>query len=135
MSSIPVVYGTTIDWDIFMLIIIRVKIFRGVKFLQFAQSATFFNSGQLHCGRTFLVFSLLPGIRRARYWESQVSLDVYSPRLDIYLGGCRLARTFIHESSPRKFFFFFFSCLIFMVGLNRKIILRAKFSRSTVDGV
>ena len=53
-----------------MLIIIRVKIFCGVKFLQFAQSAKFFNSGQLQCRRMpgeFLVFSLLPGIRRARY--------------------------------------------------------------------
>jgi len=130
VSSIPVVYGTTIDRDIFMLIIIRVKIFRGVKFLQFAQSATFFNSGQLHCGRTFLVFSLLPGIRRARYHLMCIVVN----RTFTSAGVDLRAHLFMNHHHA-SFFFFFFVYLIFVVGLNRKIILRAKFSRSTVDGV
>ena len=50
-----------------------------------------------------------------------------SHRLDIYLGECGLARKLIHWSSPRNLFF---ACLIFAVGLDREIILTAKFSRS-----
>ena len=52
-----------------------------------------------------------------------------SHRSDIYLGECGLARKLIHGSSPRNLFF---ACLIFAVGLDREIILTAKFSRSTV---
>ena len=47
----------------------------------------------------------------------------------IYLGECGLARKLIHRSSPSNLFF---ACLIFAVGLDREIILTAKFSRSTV---
>ena len=42
------------------------------------------------------------------------------------LGGYRLVCTLIHGSLLCKFFFFF-ACLIFAVGLNREIILTAKF--------
>ena len=51
----------------------------------------------------FLVFSLLPGIGRAK-----VSLAVTSGRSNIYLGGYGLARTCIS----------FIACLIFAVGLD-----------------
>jgi len=52
-----------------------------------------------------------------------------SHRSDIYLRECGLARKLIHWSSQRNLFF---ACLIFAVGLDREIILTAKFSRSTV---
>jgi len=52
-----------------------------------------------------------------------------SHQSDIYLGECGLARKLIHWSPPRNLFF---ACLIFAVGLDREIILTAKFSWSTV---
>ena len=53
-----------------------------------------------------------------------------SRRLDIYPVECELVCKHIHWSLPRNFIF---ACLIFTVGLNREIILTAKFSRSTVS--
>ena len=65
------IYGqATVDREIFALKIIRVKIFRVIKFLQFRLiRKIFFNGRRLQYGRVpeeFLAFSLLPGIRRAR---------------------------------------------------------------------
>ena len=55
-----------------------------------------------------------------------------SRRLDIYPVECELVCKHIHWSLPRNFIF---ACLIFTVGLNREIILTAKFSRSTVVSI
>jgi len=54
-----------------------------------------------------------------RYRESEVLLAIYS-RLNIYLSACGLGLTLIC----------WFVCLIFAVGVNRKIMLTAKFSQS-----
>ena len=122
--------SSTVDWEIFTLKIIHVKIFMVVDFLQFVRPAKFFNSCRLQCGRVpgeFLVFSLLPGIRRARYCWLYIVID-----RTFTSGGVDLRSHFFmgHHHA-----IFFFARLIFMVGLNRKIILIAKFSRTTVDGV
>ena len=85
------------------------KCFRAVEFRGFVRSANFLN-GWFQYGE-FLVFSLLPGIGRAK-----VSLAVYSGRSDIYLGGYGLARTLN----------FFIACLIFAIGLDCEIIFNSK---------
>ena len=57
----------TVDQEIFMLRIICVKNFRGVKFS--FDPRNFFSGWQLQCGQVpgeFLVFSMLPSIGRAR---------------------------------------------------------------------
>ena len=69
-----------------------------------------------------------------RYRESQVWLavyvHVYSHRSDICLGGVwTCAHTYSLIIAPHVYFF---TCLICAVGLNRKIILTSKFSRSTL---
>ena len=115
--------GPTVDQEIFTLKIIRVKNFRVVKFSRFRSIREFFLTVD-DCNvdkRLRLVYYQVsgePGITRC------------SRRSDIYLGKCGLARTSLF--TDHRCVILFFTCLIFTVGLDRKIILTAKFSWSTV---
>ena len=65
------------------------------------------------------MFTLLPSIGRARYRESQVSLAVYSLDRTFTSGGVDLhAHLFVDHHCVLIFF---------AVGLDREIILTAKF--------
>ena len=71
------------------------------------------------------MFSLLPGIRRARDRWPYIVVD-----WTFTLGGVDLhTHLFINHCRVS------FSCLIFAVGLDCEIILTAKFSRSTVHSI
>ena len=97
LQPVKVTYNVMIsDWEIFMLQIICVKIFRS-----FTHSAKFLNGLWLQYGWVpgeFLVFSPLPGIRRARdRWL--LLLIGHLPR------GLWLACKLIHWSLPCNFIF------------------------------
>ena len=110
----------------FRVKIIRVKIFHVDKFSRFRSISEIFltvddcNMDERLESLWLLVYYQVSG---------EPGIGHYSHRSDIYLGECGLACKLIHWSSLRNLFFM---CLIFAVGLDREIILTAKFSRSTV---
>ena len=71
-----------------------------------------------------MAFSQLPGIRRARDLLAVVVCRTFT-------SGSVDLRASLFTDHRRVILFF--ACLIFAVGLNREIILTAKFSRSTVS--
>ena len=116
-----------VDQVIFTLKIICMKNLHGVKFRSFVRLVKFF----LRLTVTMWTSAWrVPSVQSTtRYQESQVWLVVYSCRSDIYFGG---VDSCAHLSIDHCHTSFFFTCLIFVVGIDRKIFLTSKFSRSTV---
>ena len=119
-------FTDTVDWEIFTLKLKRLKNFRVVRFSQFLFIREIFltvddcNIDERLASSWHLVYYQVsgePGIARC------------SCRSDIYPMECELARNFYTD---HRHVILFFSCLIFEVDLDRKIILTAKFSRSAV---
>ena len=117
----------TVDREIFMLKIIRVKIFHVVKFSQSRSIREIFltvddyNMDKRLESSWGLVYS-------TRYQESQGSLTVVINRT--FNSGSVDLRTSLFTDHRRVILFFV--CLIFAFGLDCEIILTVKFSQSTV---
>ena len=116
----------TVDREIFTLKIICVRIFR-FKFSRFRSIHELFITVD-DCNMDERLESSWHLVYSTRYQESQGSLAVVVDRT-FNSGSVDLRTSLITD---HHCVILFFACLIFAVGLNREIILTAKFSQSMV---